>query len=103
MYNTLYMTKTSDITTFSDLRQNMRERLDRMKETGRPLFVTSNGEPDAVVLSPAAFDELVEKAERAERLAEIDRGVEEMQAGRVHDFRQAVRDAAARLGLKIEP
>lgn len=103
MYNTLYMTKTSDITTFSDLRQNMRERLDQLKATGRPLFVTSNGEPDAVVLSPAAFDELVEKAARAERLAEIDRGVEDVQAGRVQDFRQAVRDAAARLGLKIEP
>ena len=96
------MTRTTDITTFSDLRQNMRERFDRLKQTGRPLFVTSNGEPDAVLLSPEAFDSLSAKAEIAEDMAAVERGMQDVRAGRVQDFRQAIRDIADRLGLKIE-
>lgn len=108
MYNLLYMadggpmTRTTDITTFSDLRQNMRERLDRLKETGRPLYVTSNGEPDAVVLSPGAFDALMEKAELAENLAAIDRGMEDVKAGRVRDFREGIRSIADKHGLNLD-
>ncbi|MEZ6232672.1 MAG: type II toxin-antitoxin system Phd/YefM family antitoxin [Phycisphaerales bacterium] len=96
------MTRTTDITTFSDLRQNMRERFDRLKQTGRPLFVTSNGEPDAVLLSPEAFDSLSAKAEIAEDIAAVERGMQDVRAGRVQDFRQAIRGIADRLGLKIE-
>ena len=96
------MTRTTDITTFSDLRQNMRERFDRLKQTGRPLFVTSNGEPDAVLLSPEAFDSLSANAEIAEDMAAVERGMQDVRAGRVQDFRQAIRDIADRLGLKIE-
>lgn len=96
------MIRTTDITTFSDLRQNMRERLDGLKATGRPLFVTSNGEPDAVVLSPEAFDELMEKAELAENLAAIDRGMKDVEAGRVRDFREGIRGIADKLGLKLD-
>jgi prevent-host-death family protein len=108
LYNTLYiadggrMTRTTDITTFSDLRQNLRERLDRLKETGRPLYVTSNGEPDAVVLSPRAFDALMEKAELAEHLAAIDRGAADAKAGRVRGFREGVRAIAEKRGLKLD-
>jgi len=97
------MTPTSYIATFSDLRQNMRERLDRLKKTGRPLYVTSNGEPDAVVLSPRAFDELVEKAELVQSLADLDRGVADVKAGRVRDFREGVRQIAAKHGLTLDP
>lgn len=106
LYNILYkelaMTRSTDITTFSDLRQHMRERFDRLKETGRPLFVTSNGEPDAVVLSPEAFDSLSAKAEIAEDIKAVERGMEDVRAGRVRDYRQAIRDIADRLGLKLE-
>lgn len=96
------MTRTTDITTFSDLRQNMRERLDRLKKTGRPLYITSNGEPDAVVLSPRTFDDLMEKAELAGNLAAIDRGMADAKAGRVRDFRQGIRSVAKKHGLKLD-
>jgi prevent-host-death family protein len=96
------MNRTTDITTFSDLRQNMRERLDRLKETCRPLCVTSNGEPDAVVLSSSAFDALMEKAELAENLVTIDIGMEDVNAGRVRDFRDGIRGIADKHGLKLD-
>lgn len=96
------MTRTSDITTFSDLRQNMRERFDRLKATGRPLYVTSNGEPDAVVLSPGVFDALMERIELAESRAAIDRGMKDMKAGRVRDFRDGIRGIADKHGLNLD-
>jgi PHD/YefM family antitoxin component YafN of YafNO toxin-antitoxin module len=93
------MTRSSDITSFSEVRQNLRKHLTRLKRTGRPLYITTNGQTDAVVLSPRAYDALVGKAETAEHLAAIDRGVEDATAGRVHDFREGIRALTAELGL----
>ena len=97
------MIRSTDITRSSDLRQNLREHLDRLKQNGRPLYVTTNGETDAVVLSAQAFDELLEKAELAESLATIDRSVEDIKAGRVRPFREAMQDIAREFGLPHKP
>lgn len=96
------MTRSTDITSFTEHRQNLREHLNRLNETGRPLYVTTNGQTGAVVLSPSAFDELVGRAELAEQLAAIDRGVEDVKAGRVRDFRDGVRGIADKHGLKLD-
>ncbi len=37
------MARSTDITSFTDLRKNLRQRLDGVRESGRPLFVTTNG------------------------------------------------------------
>lgn len=76
------MTRSTDITSFSDFRARLRDHLNERKATGRPLFVTTNGETEAVVLSPAAFDELMDQAELARSLALLDRGMEDIQSGR---------------------
>lgn len=96
------MTRSTDITSTSELRQNLREQLDRLKATGRPLYVTTNGETDAVVLSPGAFDELVEKAELFDSLKSIDRSMEDYKAGRVRPIREVVQGIARELGLKLD-
>lgn len=96
------MTRTTDITNFTDHRQNLREHLDRIKETGRPLYITTNGETDAVVLSAKAYDELSDKAELVESLATIDKSMEDIKAGRVRPFREAIHDIARELGLKLD-
>lgn len=96
------MTRTSDITSFTDYRRRLREHHDRVRQNGRPLFITSNGEADAVILSPEAFDALIAKAELAEGLASIERGLEDVEAGRVRPFREGIREIAAELGVKLE-
>lgn len=95
------MTRASDITSFTDFRARLRDHLDQRKATGRPLFVTTNGEAEAVVLSPAAFDELMGRAEAVENLAALDRSMDDVKAGRGQDLKQAVREVAKELGLKI--
>ena len=95
------MNRTTDITSFTEHRRHLRDHLNQVRTTGRPLFVTTNGETDAVVLSPETFDELAEKAELAETLRRIDRGMQDVEAGRGRPLRDAVREIADELGLKL--
>lgn len=95
------MTRSTDITSFSDFRARLRDHLDQRKTTSRPLFVTSNGETEAVVLSPAAFDELTDQAEMAKSLALLDRSAQDIKAGRTHKAKPAIRKIARELNLKL--
>lgn len=96
------MNRTTDITNFTDHRQHLRDHLNQVRKSGRPLFVTTNGETDAVVLSPKAYDDLAEKAELLENLSMIDRSMDDVKAGRTVDARQAMRQLADKLGLKLD-
>ncbi len=96
------MTRSPDITIFTEYRQHLRDHLRRIRETGRPLYVTTNGKTDAVVLSPEAYDELADKAELAESLAMIDRSVDDIREGRTQPARPALENVADELGLKLD-
>ena len=58
----------SSSTSLSEYRQRLRDHHAQFQKTGRPLYVTTNGEAAAVVLSPQAYDALADKAELAESL-----------------------------------
>jgi prevent-host-death family protein len=96
------MTRSTDITSFTEFRAHLRDHLDQRKATSRPLFITTNGETEAVLLSPSAFDELMNQVELAKSLAVLDRSMEDVKAGRGQPLKQAIREIARELGLKIE-
>jgi prevent-host-death family protein len=96
------MTRTTDITNFTQHRQNLRDHLNRVKATGRPLYITSDGEPEAVLLSAKAYDELADRADLAETLAMITRSETDIKAGRVQPFREAMRDLAREFGIRFD-
>ena len=96
------MTRTDDITSFTEHRQHLRDHLRRVRETGRPLYVTTNGRTDAVVLSPEAYDSLVDKAELAESLTVLERSMEDITEGRTQPAKQALKKVADKLGLKLD-
>ena len=96
--------RSTDILPLTEHRANMSENFQHIRETGRPLFVTSNGRTAAVVLSPEAFDALkalADKGELAENLALIERGLEDFNAGRVHDAREGIRRIAKARGIDL--
>ena len=95
------MARSTDITSFTEHRQRLRDHLNQVRETGRPLFVTTNGETDAVVLSPEAYDALAEKAELAESLARIDRSMEDIAEGRTQAAKPSLKKIAKELGLSL--
>lgn len=96
------MTRSTDITSLSDYRQRMREHISMVQETGRPLYVTSNGRTAAVVLSPEAYDALLEKAELAETLIMLQKSEEDIRAGRVMDARTALREIVSQYGIDLD-
>jgi len=93
--------RSTDITSFTEHRRRLREHLDQVRQTGRPLYVTTNGETDAVVMSPEAYDELADKAELAESLARIDRSLADIRDGRTQPAKPALKKLAAELGLSL--
>ena len=95
------MTRTSDTTSLSDLRRNLRGHLRRAKGTGRPLFVTTNGQTDAVVLRPDAFDALAARAELTDSLVMLDASQRDIDEGRTEDANGALSRIAGALGLDL--
>ena len=70
-----------DIVPVSDFKAKASEWLRRIASSGHPLVITQNGRPAGVLLSPTAFDELIE---RQQFLAAVQEGMMDEQAGRVH-------------------
>ena len=96
------MTRSSDITSFTEFRAHLRDHLNQRKTSNRPLFVTTNGETEAVVISPSAFDELMDLADLGRSLTQLDQGMEDVKAGRTRPAKKALRQIARELRLKID-
>lgn len=96
------MARSTDITSFTEHRKHLRDHLRQVRETGRPLYITTNGETDAVVLSPEAYDALADKAELAESLAVIDRRIEDIAKDRIQPAKTALKKIADDLGLPLD-
>lgn len=94
--------RTKDIQPLTEHRAHLAENFKHIQETGRPLFVTTNGRTAAVVLSPDTYDMLAEKAESADNLTLIERGLDDVKAGRVRDARAGVRELAAKYGIALD-
>ncbi|MGF1632245.1 MAG: type II toxin-antitoxin system Phd/YefM family antitoxin [Phycisphaerae bacterium] len=91
------MIRTEDITSVSDLRTHLKDRLKQAQETGRPLFITTNGETEAVLLSPAAYDRLAGQAELARSLKQLDASMDDIAAGRSRSVDEAFADSRRKL------
>ena len=95
------MNRATDITSFSKHRRLLRQHLDQAKDTGRPIFITTNGETDGVLLGPDTYDALVEKAELIDSLRMVDLGVEQYQEGQVRPVNEAVHEIAELYGKSL--
>ena len=96
------MIRTEDITSVTEHRGRLRDHLRQVNDTGRPLFITSNGTAEAVVLSPAAYDELVEHAERARGLRMIEDGMADIAAGRTEPASESFADIRRELQARFD-
>ncbi len=94
--------RTEDIRPLTDHRANISEDFRHVQETGRPLFITTNGRTAGVLLSPAAYDELAERAAFAEDIDAIRRALEDAKEGKGREAKKALREIAAQLGLNLD-
>ncbi|MBL8879309.1 MAG: type II toxin-antitoxin system Phd/YefM family antitoxin [Phycisphaerales bacterium] len=95
--------RSEDIRAFTEYRAHLAECHRQVEKTGRPLFVTRDGRPSAVVLSPDAYDKLAEQAQHAADAAAIRRSLEDIKAGRGRLARETLNAIAAKLGVKRKP
>ncbi len=70
-----------DIQSLSVFKRDSAKLLNQMKETGKPIVLTVNGKPAAVVVDPEEYD-LWRERERREAIEGIRRGMEDVEAGR---------------------
>ena len=73
--------KARDVTTFTEHRQKLREDFEHVRRSGGALLITTNGKPDAVVLSPEAYDHLTSEAELARSIQTIRKSMAEHAQG----------------------
>lgn len=93
------MVRQADSVSISEHHERLRDHLDQVKRTDRPLYLTDDGQAEAVVLSLKAYDELQDEAELARSLAMIDQSMSGVQAGRTRAAKDAIREIADELGL----
>jgi prevent-host-death family protein len=67
-----------DIHSFTTFKRNSSSLMKRMKKTGRPLVLTLNGKAEAVVLDPAAYQDI---ADHLDAVASIRRGLAQARRG----------------------
>ena len=54
-----------------------------MRDTGLPLFLTIDGEAEIVVQDAASYQKILDRIDQLEALEGIERGVADVEAGRV--------------------
>ncbi|MFS8066738.1 MAG: type II toxin-antitoxin system Phd/YefM family antitoxin [Byssovorax sp.] len=86
-----------DIVPVSDFKAQAADWLRRVAETGHPLVITQNGKAAGVLLSPAEFDRL---NERAQFVSAVEEGLADADAGRLSDHDDVAARMRTRTGAK---
>ena len=82
-----------DIVTLSQFKAKAAELLKKISETGAPIVITQNGRAAGVLLSPAEFDLLTERARFVKAISE---GIADVESGRLIDHQSMVAELNSR-------
>lgn len=80
---------TQDIQPLTTFRNNSVEFIKQLKETNRPIILTVNGKPEAVLQNPAEYQRLLDLAAAADAHEGIRQGLADLVAGRTRPAREA--------------
>ncbi len=67
---------------YSTIRNNLKRYCDQATENGETVIVTRKGEKNIVLLSLERYNQIMKAARNAEYLSMIDRGIEQLEAGK---------------------
>jgi prevent-host-death family protein len=88
-----------DIYPLTDFQRNTKEFVRQMKEKKTPLVLTVNGWAEVIVQDAEAYQEVMERLERAEALQGIQRGLDEFEQGQGRPAREAPEELRAKHGI----
>ncbi|GGO16156.1 hypothetical protein GCM10007972_24870 [Iodidimonas muriae] len=85
-----------DIQSLTEFQRTTRESIARLKKTGRAAVLTVNGQAEIVVQDAKSYQRLLARAEEADRLMELRRGIADYRAGRVRGLDEVLDDLETR-------
>ena len=68
---------TEDVKTVSEVKKNLRAVLEQIRGTGRPVVVTVNGKPDAVLIDVETYERKLKSLNLVSLLAEGEQDIRE--------------------------
>jgi len=83
----------------TEFQRNIKDYVGRLKENKTPLVLTVNGRAELVVQDAESYQLLLERLERAETLAAINRGINQFERGETIPLDAAEKQLRAKHGF----
>lgn len=93
------MISLDDIQSLTDFKRNTAKYLKKMKKNKGPVVLTVNGRAEIVVQDARAYQEMLERVERAETVAALRQGIEEFERGEGRPAREALEELRRKHGI----
>ena len=90
---------TKDIQPLTTFRNNSVKFMKRLKKTRRPIILTVNGKPEAVVQSAAEYQRLLDLAAGASEEEAIRQGLEDLREGRTRPMNEVFDEMRRKYGI----
>ena len=91
---------TKDIQPLTTFRNNSVKMMQRLKKTRRPIILTVNGKPEAVVQDAAAYQRLLDLAALADPEEGLRQGLEDIAKGRTRPARKVFAELREEYGIR---
>ena len=91
---------TKDIQPLTTFRNNSVKFMKRLKKTPRPIILTVNGKPEAVVQSAAEYQRLLNLAALADPEEGLRQGLEDIAKGRTRPARKVFAELREEYGIR---
>jgi prevent-host-death family protein len=88
-----------EVRSVTDFQRNLKDYVGRLKEKKTPMVLTVNGRAEVVVQDAEGYQALLDRLERAETVAAIRRGMEQLERGEGISLKQAERRLRKRHGF----
>ena len=93
------MINLDDIQSLTDFKRNTAKYLRKMKKSKGPVVLTVNGRAEIVVQDAKAYQEMLERVERAETVAALKQGIDEFKRGEGRPARKALEELRRKHGI----
>jgi prevent-host-death family protein len=93
------MINLKDIRSLTDFQRNAKQYLQHIRESRNPIVLTVNGKAEMVVQDAEAYQDLLDRLERAEAIADIRQGLAEFERGEGLPARAALETLRAKHGI----
>ena len=88
-----------EVRSVTDFQRNLKDYVGQLKEKKNPLVLTVNGRAELIVQDAGSYQALLDRLERAETVAAIRQGIEQLERGEGISLTQAERKLRKKHGF----